>query len=172
MFELRLLIAKANKARLASPEVSGGLSVHDYWQLSADLMTYRTKWSDAFVASGVDAVIYPGMPIPAFPHGMSQKLTSSCTYMFIANLLLWPCGSVPVTVVGSTEQHYEQKDLPADQKDFMAELANTVMKGSARMPLSINVMTPSFQDEKCLRVMKEVELVVKFNKEPVAYKLI
>jgi fatty acid amide hydrolase len=148
----------------------GGLKVHDYWQLSADLLAYRAKWSEAFVASGVDALIYPSMPIPALPHGMSQKLTSSCTYMFIANLLLWPSGVVPVTVVGKEEEHYRMEDLPEGQRDLMADLVQQVMKESAGLPLSVSVMTPSFQDEKCLRAMKEVERVVQFKHEPIAYK--
>jgi fatty acid amide hydrolase len=148
----------------------GGINVHDYWNLQTDLAAYRVHWSDAFVASGLDALIYPAMPIPAVPHGMSKKLTMTASYMFIANLLMWPCGSVPVTVVGDNEQHYRFKDIPENQRDEMARLTQKVMDHSSGMPLSINIMTPSFHDETCLRVMKEVERVVQFNHEPRNYR--
>jgi fatty acid amide hydrolase len=133
-------------------------------------MDYRSKWSASFAASGLDALIFPAMPIPAVPHGMSQMLTSSASYMFIANLLLWPCGAVPVTVVGDNEEHYRFDDLPEDQRDLMATLTQKVMQNSSGMPLSISVMTPSFQDEMCLRVMKEVERVIEFKYEPTSYR--
>lgn len=150
---------------------SGGLKVHEYHELTQDILEYRSKWSDAFVASGIDAVIYPAMPIPAVPHGLSRMLTASVSYMFIANLLLWPCGAVPVTVVRrGEEEEYRNEDLPANQRDAMADVVRQVMKKSAGMPLSVNVMAPAFQEEKCLRVMKEVERAVRFDHEPKAYK--
>ena len=90
--------------------------------------------------------------------------------MFIANLLLWPCGAVPVTLVGEEEQHYRNEDLPEDQRDLMADVVRQVMQNSAGMPLSVSVMTPRFQEEKCLRVMREVERAVGFDHEPIAYK--
>ncbi len=148
----------------------GGINVHDYWNLQTDLAAYRVQWSDAFAASGLDAVIYPAMPIPAVPHGMSKKLTMTASYMFIANLLMWPCGTVPVTIVRDNEQHYRFEDIPENQRDEMAKLTQTVMDHSSGMPLAIHVMSPSFQDETCLRVMKEVEKVVQFKYKPKSYR--
>lgn len=90
--------------------------------------------------------------------------------MFIANLLMWPCGTVPVTIVGDNEQHYRLEDLPENQRDEMARLTQKVMDNSSGMPLSIQVMSAPFQDETCLRVMKELEKLVQFKHKPQTYR--
>ena len=143
----------------------------ELWKLTADLLAFRAKWSDAVRDAGVDAIVYPALPIPAIPHGMSGDMTAAVSYMFVPNLLLWPAGAVPVTTVRPDEQHYRLEDLPENQRDKAASLTHDlVMKNSAGMPLSVSVMTPAFQDEKCLRVMKEVERIVRFTATPQAYK--
>jgi len=149
---------------------SGGVSVWELWQLLADLMKMRSLWSDAVRAAGIDAVLHPALPLPAMPHGISGDLTSAFSYTFLANMLLWPEGVVPVTLVQEEEQQYPKEDLPTNQQDYLANLAAKVMEGSAGLPMSVAVMTPAFQDEKCLRIMKEVERVVNFTAEPTAYK--
>lgn len=142
----------------------------DLWQHTADLLQMRSDWSDAFRDAGIDAVLHPALPLPAMPHGFSGHLTSAFSCMFLANMLLWPAGVVPVTVVQQGEQTYPKGDLPENQQDYLADLAEKVMKDSAGLPMSVAVMTPAFQDEKCLCVMKEVERVVGFSAEPTAYK--
>lgn len=131
----------------------------------------RQTWSHAVKEAGVDALLYPGFPIPATPHGISGDLTAAVSYMFLPNLLLWPSGTVPITTVRHDEQHYRLEDLPENQRDKSARLTHDlVMKNSAGMPLSVSVMTPAFQDEKCLRVMKEIERLVPFKEKPRAYE--
>ena len=85
-------------------------------------------------------------------------------------MLGWPAGVVPVTTVRNEEQHYRMEDIPANQRDPIAKIAANVMEGSEGLPMSVAVMTPSYRDELCLRVMKEVESVVGFLEEPQAYK--
>ena len=133
-------------------------------------MEMRSIWSDAFRDAGIDAILHPALPLPALPHGISGNITSAFSYMFLANMLLWPAGVVPVTVVQPDEQLYPKGDLPANQRDCLADLAGKVMENSAGLPMSVAVMTPAFQDEKCLRVMKEIERSVDFSAEPTAYK--
>lgn len=149
---------------------SGGVSVYDLWQETATLLQMRSDWSDAFRDAGIDAVLHPALPLPAMPHGLSGLLTSAFSYMFLANMLLWPSGVVPVTLVEKDEQFYPKGDLPENQQDYLAELADVVMYESAGLPMSVSVMTPAFQDEQCLSAMKEVERVIGFSAQPSAYK--
>ena len=160
------------RAHLLGSSRNGGISVFDLWKTTADLLALRSKWSEAVRKAGVDAIVYPGFPLPALPHGMSGDLTAAVSYMFLPNLLLWPAGAVPVTTVRSDEQHYDMEDLPESQRnDKAAKLtANHVMPGSEGLPLSVSVMTPAFEDEKCLRVMKEIERLVDFREAPGAYR--
>jgi len=61
-------------------------------------------------------------------------------------------------------------DLPVDQQDEIARVAAEVMEGSTGLPIGVAVMTLAYQDEKCLRVMKEIERRIGFAEHPVAYK--
>ncbi|CAB9507550.1 Glutamyl-tRNA(Gln) amidotransferase subunit A [Seminavis robusta] len=159
------------RAHLLGSTRNGGISVFELWKRTAELLSLRSAWSDAVREAGVDALVYPGFPIPAAPHGISGDLTAAVSYMFMPNLLLWPSGVVPVTTVRTDEQHYRMEDLPLNQRDKAAKItADRVMKNSEGMPLSVSVMTPAFEDEKCLRVMKEIERLVDFKAEPSAYK--
>ena len=40
-----------------------GLSVYDYWQLLADLISFREQWSDSFSSAKIDALIFPALPV-------------------------------------------------------------------------------------------------------------
>ena len=151
---------------------SEGLGAYDVYQIAADVLELRTKWAEAFAVANIDSLLYPAMPIPAFPHGMSEKLSAATvSYLMLANLLTWPCGTVPVTTVRSDEQrYYDKSELPEDQRDSTANLMGKVLEDSAGMPIGLSIMTPPYRDETCLRVMKEVERVVRFKEEPLAYK--
>eukprot|EP00927_Polykrikos_kofoidii_P050793 TRINITY_DN44669_c0_g1_i1.p1 TRINITY_DN44669_c0_g1~~TRINITY_DN44669_c0_g1_i1.p1 ORF type:complete len:603 (+),score=85.45 TRINITY_DN44669_c0_g1_i1:84-1892(+) len=148
---------------------SGGVSTHDFLQRSADTVEIREAWAKAFEEAGVDAVIHPTLPLPALPHGTSSNLLTMCSYTLLANLLLWPSGTVPVTTVRGDEQHYSMEALPLNQRDFLARRAAEVMQGSAGLPIGIAALTPPLRDEVCLRAMKEIERVMKFIAKPVAY---
>ncbi|KAL7573699.1 hypothetical protein ACA910_007741 [Epithemia clementina (nom. ined.)] len=149
-----------------------GLSAREYGELMADLHMLRLEWEMAFQKSGIDAVIFPGMPVPAFKHSTSGKLTAACSYMFLANLLLWPSGVVPVTTIKEEEAKYYDSidELPENQRDHIAELVASNMEGCTGMPISLSVMTPLYRDELCLRTMKEVERAVQFLSRPTAFK--
>lgn len=163
-------ILDARRAHLLGSSRSGGISVFELWKKAADLLALREAWSNAFQAAELDAIVYPGFPIPAVPHGTSGDLTAAVSYMFLPNLLLWPAGVVPVTTVKEEEQHYRMEDLPVNQRDKFATMTAKLMEGSAGLPIGISVMTPAFQDEKCLRVMKEIEGLVDFKAEPTAFE--
>jgi fatty acid amide hydrolase len=148
---------------------NGGVPVWDLWQSVAKVLELRQKWDNAVREAGLDAIVHPAMPIPAIQHGLSGKLTASCSYMFLANLLQWPSGALPVTTVRADEAHYRRKDMPADQRDIISRIVAQVMQGSEGMPISVCVMSPSYRDETCLRVMKEIEKTIPFQEEPKAF---
>lgn len=149
---------------------NGGLKAHEVWNLTADLMKMKSQWSDAVNESGVDAIIFPSMPIPATRHGKGGRIMS-VSYMFLANLLAWPSGALPITTVREDEQHYRREDIPKDQRDMMSSNIAEEMKDSAGLPMSISVMTPGYEDEKCLRVMKLIEKEVNFQARPTAFQM-
>jgi fatty acid amide hydrolase len=151
------------RSHLLAQGRGGGLSVFHLWKKAALVLKLRDLWSEA--VAGFDAVIYPAMPLPALPHGISGDLTCCCSYMFLANMLDWPAGVVPVTVVQPDETHYRNSKY----EDVYTRLVREkVMPGSAGLPIAVSVMAPAFQEEMCLAVMKEVEEVANFQAKPPA----
>ena len=70
--------------------------MRQYYELVADTFGVRSRWEEAFAEAGLDAVVFPVSALPALPHGASKDLTPAFTYTFVANLLHWPAGVVPV----------------------------------------------------------------------------
>ena len=90
------------------------MKTHEYWQKCAALTELRDKWADAFINAGIDAVIHPALPLPAFPHGIPGDLIAPFSYTFLANMLLFPAGVVPTTTIHENEQHYKaSNNLPS-----------------------------------------------------------
>ena len=89
-----------------------GSSVYDVWQVFGDLVEMRNQWSHAISTSGCDVLIFPTIPLPAMPHGIAPQLTAAFSSLFIANLLQWPAGTVPVATIRDNEQHYYHVSMP------------------------------------------------------------
>ncbi len=141
----------------------GGFSARAYWELCKGLEAYQQAWLRMLQGQEVDGLLCPGPALPALPHGMSQQLESSCSYTFFLNLLHWPAGSVPVTTVQPSEAVYPRSDLPRVQQDSIAKAAARAMRGSAGLPVGVQVATMPFADELCLRIMKDLEAAVGFQ---------
>jgi len=155
------------RGHLLSRTRSGGVSVWQLWQKCADLIDMRSSWSEALRENDLDAVIHPAMPLPAFKHGLGGAMTSACSYLFLANMLMWPSGTVPVATIRPEEAHYHDPI----EKDEISELAAEIMEGSEGLPISVCVMSSAYQDETCLRVMRDIEREVKFSAQPKTYCL-
>ncbi|CAD7942548.1 unnamed protein product, partial [Amoebophrya sp. A25] len=78
------------------------------WQFTNSLKKFRDTFAAQFMAKGLDAILMPSSPVPAWFHGQGAELGSAvCSYTCYANLLQWPCGSVPVTIVHPGEELYD-----------------------------------------------------------------
>ena len=156
------------KADLMCRLMEGGMNVRTYWERCADLHDIATKWTAHMEKEELDGIIMPTVALPAPKHGMIGELMTAISYCTIVNVLHWPAGSVPITTVREDEAHYDpdRTGLPKDQRDSFAKLAHQTMEGSTGMPVGVQVVTPKWQDERCLFLMREIEEVVQFKERP------
>jgi len=85
---LAVRLMDKRRAHLLRQTRTGGTTVWELWQRAAEILELRSVWADALQEAGLDAIIHPAMPIAAIKHGLSGKLTASCSYMFLANMLM------------------------------------------------------------------------------------
>lgn len=143
---------------------TGKKQTYEYWDWVVERKRLQGLWVDAMRRAGVDALIAPGLALPALPHGGSADLTPACSYTLLFNLLHWPAGTVPVTTVRNGETDYRDERVRADE--WWHKAAVSACAGSEGLPCGVQVATLPFEDELCLHVMKRVEGVVKFSEKP------
>jgi fatty acid amide hydrolase len=160
------MLGEHRKALMLGSIKNGGLGVREYWEVIADVKEIKAAYTNAFARHQYDAVLMPGLGVTALPHGMAPELLSALSYTFLGNLLAWPAGTVPVTTTRSDEEVYT---APAYEQDSMFRLGVQACRGSTGLPVGVQVMTPRWQDEKCLFLMREIEKNVQFSAQPSKY---
>ena len=160
------MLGEHRKALLIGAIKNGGLNVREYWEVVSDAIDIRNAYDNAFREREYDALLMPGLGVTALPHGMAPDLLSALSYTFLANLLSWPAGTVPVTVTQSNEEEYV---APPIEHDSIYRLSAQACKGSAGLPVGVQIMTPQWHDERCLFLMSEIEKHVCFSSQPSKY---
>ena len=79
-------------------------------------------------------------------------------YQFLWNILHYPCGVVPVTKVQPNEQEFIDK-----WNDKWSELMRKTVNGSEGMPLGVQVVAHSYEDEKALAIMQALDGQINFR---------
>lgn len=109
---------------------------------------HKARFLNELKEKGVEVFLCHGM-LPAMRHQTSSQLNFWAIYTLIWNGFQFCGGALPVTKVREDEQVYESR--------FKGPFEDTVretMKGSAGLPVGIQVMAPAFKDELALEVMK------------------
>ena len=86
------------------------------------------KWQSL----GLSAMVTPTFPHCSFHAKNADDMGLMLEYMFMWNVLHYPCGSLPVTTVQSDEQDFTDK-----YNDGWTRLLSETTKGSEGMPISV-----------------------------------
>lgn len=133
----------------------GARSVKDYWADQIVLQDYRTEFISEWRKLNLDVVLCP-MLGPAFNTGYPGRLLALISYTMLYNLLHFPAGVVPVGSV-TTEDEEELKHYSGHSNDPWDKLFKKAVESGVGLPLSVQCVALPYQDELCLRLMKEVE---------------
>lgn len=135
--------------------LNGISSVQDLWKKHVDVADYCKEYIAQWRSLGLDVMLCPALG-PAFKFGYPGKLSVAASYTILYNLLNFPAGVVPVSKV--TEQDEEElKHYKGYYGDPWDKLFKEAVTGCQGLPVAVQCVALPWQEELCLRFMKEVE---------------
>lgn len=163
---LASLLGERRLANTGRTVRTGGANTREFWAICIHIEQMQQAFLEHLRGQELDGLLTPISPLPAFRHDHSPRLMIASSYCFLPNLLRWPSGVVPVTLVRPDEQTYDLDALPPDQRDSLGRRGRQQVEGSAGLPVGVQVMTPFGEDELCLHVMREIERQIPFRRVP------
>lgn len=139
--------------------VAGEKSVTEYWALTYQRTTMQREELDQWNAQNLDLVLCPATATAAPQHDSTGDFTAAAVYTTRYNLLNLPAGVVPVTRVRPDETDRKEK---ADRLDKKAAL---IERGSAGLPIGVQVVGRPWREEVVLAAMKAIETEAKTTSE-------
>lgn len=129
-------------------------TVRGYWQLMAEILAFREEFWQTWQREKLDACIMPPFATAAFRRGASLDMIMAGGFAFLANLLDWPAGVVPVGYV--TTQRETDRPHGADSIQRVARRSEL---GSVGLPIAVQVMAGPGQESLVLDLMRQLEQV-------------
>jgi len=117
---------------------------------------FAQKWRD----SGIEALISPIWPSCANKLETAAKLGLMLDYALIWNMTGFPAGAIPVTQVKESDLGDNYED---GFEDLWTDCLRENVKGSLNLPIGLQVIGYSYEDEQTLGVMKVLDGYLKSN---------
>ncbi|XP_068447582.1 fatty-acid amide hydrolase 1 [Clinocottus analis] len=143
--------------------ICGVGSVQALWQQHSAVEEYIHETISEWRRLNIDVLLCP-MIGPAYNFYYCSKLTSVLSHTGIFNLLTFPAGVVPVSTV-TAEDEEELRHYKGNFNDFWDKLLKKAVAGGEGLPMAVQCVALPWQDELCLRFMKEVEQLVKQSRK-------
>ncbi|NXM98747.1 FAAH1 hydrolase, partial [Sylvia borin] len=130
-------------------------SVKEMWNHQHQIQLYRSQFISQWKELQLDVVLCPVLG-PAFTTGYPGKLLTAVSSTMLYNLLNFPAGVVPVSTVTEADEE-ELKLYKGCCDDPWDRTLKQAVSGAVGMPVAVQCVALPWQDELCLRFMKEVE---------------
>ncbi|XP_053325974.1 vitamin D3 hydroxylase-associated protein-like [Spea bombifrons] len=134
-------------------------SVKELWKHNTAIKEYRCQFVSEWRKLGLDALLCP-MLGPAFNIGCPGKVFAGFCFTMLFNILNFPTGVLPVTTV-TPEDEEELKHYKGYYNDPWDKEVIKGMEGGVGLPVAVQCVALQWQEEQCLRLMKEVENVAR-----------
>ncbi|XP_026999162.2 vitamin D3 hydroxylase-associated protein-like [Tachysurus fulvidraco] len=142
--------------------ICGVSSVADLWKQHTEAEVYIQETLSQWEKLELDVLLCP-MLGPAYNFNYTGKLSSALTYTALYNVLNFPVGVVPVTVV-TDEDEEELKHYTGNYGDVWDKTFIKAIRGGVGLPVAVQCVARPWQEEMCLRLMREVEKLCAENK--------
>jgi fatty acid amide hydrolase len=130
-------------------------SADDYWRTVESIAAFRSDLLQSLTTADggpIDVVLCPAYAVPAVRHGATEQMPMPGAYTPLANVSGFPAGVVPVTRVWPGEE----SDRPPS-RDFVDRVARETERGSAGLPIAVQVIARPWQDHMALAAMAAIE---------------
>ena len=130
-------------------------SADDYWQTVEAMANFRHELLRSLEAADggpIDLILCPAYAVPAVRHGATEMMPLPGAYAPLANVSGFPAGIVPVTRV----RPGEESDRPAS-RDLVDRVARETERGSAGLPIAVQVIARPWRDHIALAAMAQIE---------------
>ncbi|GEM12727.1 fatty-acid amide hydrolase [Rhodotorula toruloides] len=151
-------------------ELSTDEMLHFYWQMFGLRIEYRQRWN----ALNLDAVICPVASHAAAPHDDYNDWTHTLPW----NVLQYCALAMPVTKIEEVDMDVSEeyrkeeprkvevfreglKKVRGEEENRAMWLDDNLRRDSLGLPLSLQVVAPSYLDEQCIAVASVIEKVLK-----------
>uniref|UniRef100_A0AAX7TCG4 Fatty-acid amide hydrolase 1 n=1 Tax=Astatotilapia calliptera TaxID=8154 RepID=A0AAX7TCG4_ASTCA len=138
-------------------------SVPELWKQHAAVEDYIQETIAHWRSCNIDVLLCPVIG-PAYNFLYCGKLSTAVSYTILYNLLTFPAGVVTVSTV-TTKDEEELKHYKGCYQDMWDKLFKEAVSGGEGLPVAVQCVALPWQDELCLRFMKEVEQLVKESKK-------
>jgi fatty acid amide hydrolase len=138
-------------------------SVDEYWQTMAAMAEFKRALLASFEeAEGgpIDVVLCPPHALPAVRHGATELMPMPGAYVPLVNVSGFPAGVVPVTRVPAGEESDR-----AASRDIVDQVARETERGSAGLPIAVQVIARPWRDHVALAAMAAIEAVARTHSD-------
>uniref|UniRef100_A0A8C5ZXG3 Fatty-acid amide hydrolase 1 n=1 Tax=Marmota marmota marmota TaxID=9994 RepID=A0A8C5ZXG3_MARMA len=125
---------------------------------------YRNSVIAQWKALDLDVLLTP-MLGPALNLNAPGRATGAISYTVLYNCLDFPAGVVPVTTV-TAEDEAQMEHYRGYFGDIWDKVLKKAMKNSVGLPVAVQCVALPWQEEMCLRFMREVEQLMTPEKRP------
>jgi len=137
----------ADAVRTVRRRLSGEIQQLSEWRRS-----YRAEFLGLLDHRRLDALICPPFALPAVTHGATANLLDALSHTSLYNLLGFPAGVVAATRVRADEESDRPKCA-----DLQDSTARKVERGSAGLPVGVQVVARDGRDDIVLALMALLE---------------
>ena len=133
----------------------GSGNTDDYWQAVEAMADFRRdllRSLDRADGGPIDLIVCPAYPLPAVRHGANVLMPMPGAYAPLANVTGFPAGIVPVTRVRPDEESDRRVGL-----DLVDRIARKTERGSAGLPVTVQVIARPWRDHVALAAMAAIE---------------
>ncbi|XP_019356912.1 PREDICTED: vitamin D3 hydroxylase-associated protein-like [Gavialis gangeticus] len=143
-------------------------SAKNLWKQHAAVEAYHKEFIAKWRKLQLDVILCPALG-PAFNAGYPGKLFAATSYTNLYNVLNFPAGVVPVTTVTHIDEE-ELKDYRGHYGDLWDKRLKEAVEGAVGLPVAVQCVALPWQEELCLRFMKEVETLAHGRRQSLTYR--